>query len=74
MVAPGKDGYYIKREPMMPDAISKMVVHTVRQNERDRRDKIDSKTINSAILSINGNGNRQGNGQDASKRKGIFYG
>lgn len=51
LVAPGKDGYYMKRQQMKADQISKMVVQTVRQNERDKRDKVDNKTISAAVLS-----------------------
>jgi uncharacterized protein YkwD len=32
LAAPGKDGYFMKRQPLRPEEISKLVVHTVRQN------------------------------------------
>ena len=32
LVAPGKDGFFMKREPIKPDIINKMIVQTAKQN------------------------------------------
>lgn len=51
LVAPGKDGYYMKRQPLRPEEISSMIVQTVKKNERDRVTHIES-TDNRTISSM----------------------
>ena len=73
LVAPGKDGFFMKREPVKPDLINSMIVKTAKKNERDRRERIDDKTINSAILRV-GDNSRQADSQNSqSQRRSMFY-
>lgn len=37
LVAPGKDGYYFKREPIRHNQTEQIVYQTKRQNEKDRK-------------------------------------
>ena len=74
LVAPGKDGYFMKRQPIKPDLINSMIVKTAKQNERDKRQRIDGNTLNSAILSV-GDNSRQGYSQQSvSQNRGTFNG
>lgn len=66
----------MKREPLKPDLINSMIVKTAKRNERDRRERIDDKTINSAILKI-GDNSRQSQSQsqnNSNQRRSMFYG
>ena len=59
----------MRREPIKPDIINKMIVQTARQNERDTRERIDDRTINSAVLQAAGS-----NSQSQSQRRSLFFG
>ena len=65
----------MKREPLKPDLINSMIVKTAKRNERDRRERIDDKTINSAILKIGDNRQSQSQSQNsANQRRSVFNG